>query len=124
LGYGANARVNQPSYGAKLLVAGNDRTLNNFLQEYVNTVLKDLGRVMNINLRKTLSVYVLPSGNNTLCQYIAERDPLYRQNVFQFFSHERSSLPRASGKQQSLRTKYSRLQRSKADNRRSTIDLL
>ena len=67
LGYGANARVNQPSYGAKLLVAGNDRTLNNFLQEYVNTVLKDLGRVMNINLRKTLSVYVLPSGNNTLC---------------------------------------------------------
>lgn len=48
--------------------------------------MKDLGRVMNINLRKTLSVYVLPSGNNTLCQYLAERDPLYRQNVFQFFS--------------------------------------
>ena len=86
LGYGANVRVNQPSYGAKLLVAGNDRTLNNFLQEYVGTVMNDLGRVMNINLRKTLSVYVLPSGNNTLCQYIAERDPLYRQNVFQFFS--------------------------------------
>ena len=67
LGYGANVRVNQPSYGAKLLVAGNDRTLNNFLQEYVGTVMNDLGRVMNINLRKTLSVYVLPSGNNTLC---------------------------------------------------------
>lgn len=78
--------MKQPSYGAKLLVAGNDRTLNNFLQEYVGTIMGDLGRVMNINLRKTLSVYVLPSGNNTLCQYLAERDPLYRQNVFQFFS--------------------------------------
>ena len=78
--------MKQPSYGAKLLVAGNDRTLNNFLQEYVGTIMGDLSRVMNINLRKTLSVYVLPSGNNTLCQYLAERDPLYRQNVFQFFS--------------------------------------
>ena len=82
LGYPAKEPVKVPSFGAKVLVAGNDRTLNNFLQEYVEAVMKDMGNVKNIHLRKNLNVYAIPSGQNTLCQYLAERDPIYRQNVF------------------------------------------
>ena len=69
------------SFGAKFLVAGTDRTLNNFLMEYVPQVL-NLTTVKNMHLRKNINIFLIPSGQNTLCNYIAARDPLYRQNVF------------------------------------------
>ena len=32
-------------------------------------------------------MFLIPSGYNSLAHFIATREPLYRQNVFQFFSH-------------------------------------
>ena len=74
--------VQVKSIGSKILLAGDDTTVHNFLQEYVGAVMNDLGNVKNIHLRRNLNVYAIPSGQNTLCQYLAERDPIYRQNVF------------------------------------------
>mgnify|MGYP000924369371 CR=1 FL=1 len=33
-----------------------------------------------------MQVFVVPSGFNSLATFLAAREPLYRQNVFQFFS--------------------------------------
>ena len=73
-------------YGAKFLVAGTDATVFKFLQEYVNGLL-DLKDVKSLNIRKYTQVFLVPNDHNTICSYIANRDPLYRQNIFQFFSN-------------------------------------
>ena len=48
LGYEPNSPVRVGTFGAKFLVAGNDRTLNNFVQEYVAAVMSDMGHIKNI----------------------------------------------------------------------------
>jgi len=73
-------------YGAKFLLAGTDVTVFNFLQDYVPALL-GLDTVKNMHLKKGIEIYLVPSEQNTLCSYLAARDPLYRQNVFQYFSN-------------------------------------
>ena len=48
-------------FGSKMLLAGDDQTVNNFLQEYVSVLLK-LESVKNLTLRKNTQVYLVPSG--------------------------------------------------------------
>ncbi len=72
-------------YGAKLLVAGNDITFHNFVQDYVQSVL-NLKDTKNQDLSELMSVYLLPNSFNSIASFIASREPLYRQNVYQFFS--------------------------------------
>ena len=43
-------------------------------------------RTQNSDLQRKSQVYLIPSGYNSLAHFIATREPLYRQNVFQFFS--------------------------------------
>lgn len=69
------------SYGAKILVAGNDASFNSFVQEYVRSMLA-LKDVENADLKKNTQVFLLPSGFNSISAFIAAREPLYRQNVF------------------------------------------
>ena len=38
-------------------------------------------------IRMHSRIFLVPYEHNTLCSYIAAREPLYRQNVFQFFSN-------------------------------------
>ena len=63
-------------FGSKMLLAGDDQTVHNFLQEYVSVLLK-LESVKNLTLRKNTQVYLVPSGQNTLSSYLAAREPLY-----------------------------------------------
>ena len=72
---------NTLSYGAKILVAGNDTTMHNFVQEYVKSTLA-LTETKNTHIKRNTEVYLIPSGFNSISSFIASRDPLYRQNVF------------------------------------------
>ena len=63
-------------FGSKMLLAGDDKTVHNFLQEYVSSLLK-LESAKNLTLRKNTQVYLVPSGQNSLSSYIAAREPLY-----------------------------------------------
>ena len=67
------------------MLAGTDATVFNFLQEYVPSLLGL--DTSNLHFRKNIQIYLTPSEQNTLCSYIAAREPLYRNNVFQFFSN-------------------------------------
>ena len=73
------------SYGAKVLVAGNDTTMYHFVQDYVRSALS-LTETKNNLMKRNTQVYLLPSGSNSIANFLATREPLYRQNVFQFFS--------------------------------------
>lgn len=73
------------SFGAKVLVAGNDISLHNFVQEYCKRVLQ-FTKTKNTLLKRSMQVYLIPNGFNSLANFIATREPVYRQNVFQFFS--------------------------------------
>ena len=70
-------------YGAKILLPGNDQTVHNFLQEYAETCLMDLKSLKNSHLKRNIQIYMIPHEHdyNSICQYIAAREPLYRQNV-------------------------------------------
>ena len=72
-------------FGAKILVAGNDISFHNFVQEYTKACL-DLKDTKNSDLNQMTQVYLLPYSYNSIASFIASREPLYRQNVYQFFS--------------------------------------
>jgi len=69
------------SFGAKMLVVGNDATFNHFVQDYVNTAMT-LNQTANEGLQRKVQVFLIPSGYNSLAHFIATREPLYRQNIF------------------------------------------
>ena len=68
-------------FGAKILVAGNDITFHNFVQEYTKACL-DLKDTKNSDLNLMTQVYLLPYSYNSIASFIASREPLYRQNVY------------------------------------------
>ena len=55
------------------------------MQEYVQSALA-LEDTKNTSLKNNMQVYLLPTGFNSIANFIATREPLYRQNIFQFFS--------------------------------------
>ena len=73
------------SYGSKILVAGNDVTMHSFVQEYAKTAVS-LTDTKNNFFKRHSQVYLIPSGFNSIANFLASREPLYRQNIFQFFS--------------------------------------
>ena len=82
-----------------MLVIGNDHTFNSFVQEYAASATA-LTRTQNADFSRKSQVYLIPSGCNTLAHFIASREPMYRQNVFQFFSQmnkEYSCIVKPSG---------------------------
>ena len=74
-----------PNHGAKVLVAGNDISMASFVQEYTKTAL-DLLATKNTDFKRDMRVYIVPYQFNSISAFLASREPLYRQNVFQFFS--------------------------------------
>lgn len=68
-----------------MLVIGNDITFKNFVQDYTRIAI-ELTDIKNSELIDNAQVFLIPSGFNSLAHFIATREPLYRQNVFQFFS--------------------------------------
>ena len=65
-------------HGAKILIPGNDKTVQNFLREYVRICIKDLQPLKNNILEKNVQIYMLPFSQNSISQYLAAREPLYR----------------------------------------------
>jgi hypothetical protein len=63
------------------LIAEDDIGQQKFLQDYVNSMLS-FKHAGNHELRQKVEIYLLPSGHNSLSEYIAAHEPLYRQNVF------------------------------------------
>ena len=86
-------------YGSKVLVAGNDTTLHSFVQEYTRAAIS-LTDTKNNHFKRQSQVYLIPPGYNSIANFLASREPLYRQNVFQFFSgmnEAYTSLVKAKG---------------------------
>ena len=62
--------VDVNAYGSKILLAGSDQTVHNFLQEYV-PAMQSLVSVKNSILKRNTQVFLVPGGQNTLCNYLA-----------------------------------------------------
>lgn len=83
--FSISSQEHTSSFGAKILVAGNDITMSNFVQEYARTATS-FTETKNTHFKRSCQVYLLPTGYNSVSSFLASREPLYRQNIFQFFS--------------------------------------
>ena len=68
--------VDVSALGSKILLVGSDQTVHNFLQEYV-LAMQNLVSVKNTVLKRNTQVFLVPGGQNSLCNYLAAREPLY-----------------------------------------------
>ena len=76
------------AYGTtRVLLPGNDISVNDFVKEYAEFCLGMSDYNFSI-MQQSMKVYLLPYQSNSLVNWLAAREPLYRQNVAMFWNRK------------------------------------
>ena len=72
----------EDTYGStKILLPGNDVSVNDFVKEYAEVCLEEMSDYNYRTMRENIKIFLVPNQHNSIVNWIAAREPIYRQSV-------------------------------------------